>query len=103
MWRFSAAQPSGSWRRLSYRLFWAEAAACVAGLYLSAIGIAPVAEILPGVAFHAWIFVVTFTGAAPVVGGGRSDDPGASATGSGDEHRRPGVPVSSPSVVTAVR
>lgn len=109
MWRFAAAQPPGSWRRLCYRLFWAEAAACVAGLYLSARSVAPVAEILPGIAFHTWIFVVTFTRSAPVTGGGRSDDSGASETGSGSGARAPGaseirVPeTSTPSVVIAVR
>ena len=36
MWRFAAAQPAGTWRRLAYRLFWLEAAACAVGLYLSA-------------------------------------------------------------------
>ena len=60
MWRFAAGQEPGPWRRLAYRLFWVEAAACVAGLYLSARSIAPVAEILPGIAFHIWVFVVTF-------------------------------------------
>ena len=61
MWRFAAGQPPGPWRRLTYALFWAEAAACVVGLYLSAHGVAPVAEILPAAAFHAWIVTVTLT------------------------------------------
>ena len=65
MWRFAAAQPAGAWRRLAYRLFWAEAVACVVGLYLSARGVAPLAEILPAAAFHAWVFVVTFAGPRP--------------------------------------
>ncbi len=60
MWRFAAGQAPGPWRRTAYRLFFVEAAACVAGLYLSARSIAPLAEILPGVAFHAWVFVVAF-------------------------------------------
>ncbi|MEA2826326.1 MAG: hypothetical protein QOG43_765 [Actinomycetota bacterium] len=60
MWRFAAGQQPGPWRRLAYRLFLAEAAACAAGLYLSARSIAPLAEILPGIAFHTWVFVVTF-------------------------------------------
>jgi hypothetical protein len=60
MWRFAAAQPRGPWRRLTYRLFWAEVVACAVGLYLSARSVAPVAEILPGAVFHAWIFAVTF-------------------------------------------
>jgi hypothetical protein len=60
MWRFAAGQPPGDWRRLSYRLFWAEAGACAAGLYLSSLSVAPPAEILPGAVFHAWIVIVTF-------------------------------------------
>ena len=60
MGRFAAGQPQGPWRRLAYRLFWLEAAACGAGLYLSARSIAPLAEILPGAVFHAWVFTVTF-------------------------------------------
>jgi hypothetical protein len=60
MWRFAAAQPPGRWRRTAYRLFWAEAVACVVGLYLSARTIAPLAEILPAAAFHAWVVAVTF-------------------------------------------
>ena len=75
MWRFAAGQPSGSWRRLAYGLFWAEAAACAAGLYLSARSIAPLAEILPGTVFHVWIVVVTFAGcgagSAPMLLAGR--------------------------------
>ncbi|MEA2704733.1 MAG: hypothetical protein QOD63_2678 [Actinomycetota bacterium] len=69
MWRFAAGQPSGPWRRVAYLLFWAEAAACAAGLYLSAQSIAPVAEILPGSVFHVWIVVVTVAAAwAPARG-----------------------------------
>ncbi len=72
MWRFAAAQPSGSWRRLAYVLFWVEAAACAAGLYLSALSIAPLAEILPGTAFHVWIVVVSVgAGAGAGVDAGR--------------------------------
>ncbi len=63
MWRFAAAQPRGPWRRLTYAFFWAEAAACTAGIYLSAMTVAPVAEILPAAAFHAWIVTVTFAAA----------------------------------------
>lgn len=66
MWRFAAAQPAGPWRRFTYRLFWAEAAACAVGLYLSARMVAPVAEILPGAVFHTWVVAVTFAvSAAP--------------------------------------
>lgn len=60
MWRFAAAQPPGRWRRLAYRIFFAEALACAVGLYLSGHGIAPVAEILPAAIFHIWVVVVTF-------------------------------------------
>lgn len=59
MWRFAAAQPAGCWRRLCYGLFWAEALVCAAGLYLSSRGVAPLAEILPGAAFHVWVLAVT--------------------------------------------
>ncbi len=68
MWRFAAGQPAGPWRRTNYALFWAELAACAAGLYLSGVGVAPVAEILPGAVFHAWVVTVTFSaGREPVV------------------------------------
>ena len=66
MWRFAAGQPAGPWRRLSYAFFWSELAGCVAGIYLSAQMVAPLAEILPGAVFHAWVFTVTFS-ARPVV------------------------------------
>ena len=59
MWRFAAAQARGPGRRLAYALFWAEAAACVAGLTLSAAHVAPLAEILPAAVFHAWVLVLT--------------------------------------------
>lgn len=61
MWRFAAAQPRGPWRRLAYSLFWAEALACAVGLWLSARGVAPVAEILPAAVFHAWIVALTLS------------------------------------------
>lgn len=59
MWRFAAGQPTGGWRRLSYGLFWLEAAAVTLGLHLSARMVAPVAEILPAAGFHLWILVLT--------------------------------------------
>jgi hypothetical membrane protein len=91
MWRFAAAQPFGSWRRLAYGLFWVEAAACAVGLYLSARSIAPLAEILPGTVFHLWIVVVS-VGAG--VGAGRRLSNGT-ASDHRDERRRgePGVAV----------
>lgn len=64
MWRFAAAQPVGPWRRAAYVLFWVEAAACAAGLYLSSIGVAALAEVLPAAAFHTWILVLTLRGGA---------------------------------------
>ncbi len=57
MWRFAAGQPTGRWRRLTYGLFWAEAAGCALGL--SGVLPAPVAEIVPGSVFHAWVVLVT--------------------------------------------
>lgn len=60
MWRFAADQPPGSWRRRCYALFWLEAAACAAGITLSQNQVAPLAEILPALAFHSWVAVVTF-------------------------------------------
>lgn len=59
MWRFAASQPPGSWRRVSYGLFFAEAAAGAAGFVLSGRGMAAVAEILPAAVFHVWIGAVT--------------------------------------------
>ena len=62
MWRFAASQPPGPWRRLNYGLFWAELGACAAGVCLSALSVAPLAEILPGAVFHSWVFAVTLAG-----------------------------------------
>jgi hypothetical protein len=88
MWRFAAGQPPGPWRTLAYRLLWAEAGACAAGLYLSARMVAPVAEILPGAVFHAWVVAVTFatvTGApaprSPESFAGSASSPAACADG----------------------
>ncbi len=60
MWRFAADQPPGVWRGRYYGLFWLEAAACAAGITLSRNQVAPLAEILPALAFHVWVAVVTF-------------------------------------------
>ena len=60
MWRFAADQPSGAWRRRCYGLFWLEAAAVATGITLSRNHVAPLAEILPALAFHAWVVTVTF-------------------------------------------
>jgi hypothetical membrane protein len=59
MWRFAADQASGAWRRWCYGLFWLEVAACAAGVSLSRIHVAPVAEILPALVFHAWVATTT--------------------------------------------
>jgi len=55
---FAAGQPAGSWRRLSWALFWLEAGACIAGVVLSESMRAPIAEALPAGAFHLWILAV---------------------------------------------
>jgi hypothetical protein len=60
MWRFAADQPSGAWRRWCYGLFWLEVAACATGIALSRNHVAPLAEILPALAFHAWVAATTF-------------------------------------------
>jgi hypothetical protein len=60
MWRFAADQRPGAWRRRCYGLFWLEAAACGVGITLSQNQVAPLAEILPALAFHAWVGMVTF-------------------------------------------
>lgn len=65
MWRFAADQPPGAWRRWCYALFWLEVAACATGITLSRNQVAPLAEILPALAFHAWVAIVT-------IGPGRS-------------------------------
>src|SRR5687768_5870187 len=41
---FAAGQVAGPWRRVSWALFWLEAAACVAGVVLSQAMRAPIAE-----------------------------------------------------------
>lgn len=101
MWRFAAGQPPGPWRRLSYGLFWVEIAACVTGVYLSALMVAPLAEILPGAVFHAWIIAVTVA-ARPVFGPAlkvavHRPLGGAKTTGLSHPVRRSGVPLRSTS------
>lgn len=59
MWRFAASQPASKWRTQSYGFFWMEVAAVIIGVSLSQSMRAPIAEIVPGAAFHLWIFVVT--------------------------------------------
>ena len=96
MWRFAAAQPAGPWRRLAYALFWAEVAACAAGLYLSSLHVAPIAEVLPAAVFHAWVVTLTLPSPLParqphphgralgwhaVVGEGRSREGGDQLVG----------------------
>lgn len=56
---FAAGQPAGSWRRLSWAMFWLEAAAGVVGVALSRAMRAPIAEAVPAAAFHLWIGAVT--------------------------------------------
>lgn len=59
IWRFAAGQPPGRWRRQSYGLLWLEVVAVLAGVALSRVHLAVVAEVLPAVGFHLWIIVVT--------------------------------------------
>lgn len=59
MWRFAAAQPPGRWRERAFRLMWLEIAVCLAGIGLSRLHRAAVAEALPAGGFHLWIIVVT--------------------------------------------
>jgi hypothetical protein len=78
MWRFAAGQPAGRGRRVGYALLWAEMAACAGGLWLSAVSLATVAEILPAVVFHAWVVTLTVVGRQEtswtgMVGPGRMD------------------------------
>lgn len=84
IWRFAASQPAGPWRRQSYRLTGAEVAACGAGLWLSASGVAPLAEALPAAAFHAWVLTLTFAPAERVTA-----EAGLSPAGAGGVVRRP--------------
>lgn len=75
IWRFAAGQPPGRWRRQSYGLLWLEVGAVIAGVVLSRAHLAVVAEVLPAVAFHLWIIVVTVrwqAGQAHPAGGGDS-------------------------------
>lgn len=72
MWCFAAGQPAGLWRTTASRLAALETVACVAGVALSASGLALLAEVLPAVAFHLWIAVVTAaTTAGPATKRGR--------------------------------
>jgi hypothetical protein len=59
MWRFAAGLRRGSRRSLSYALFWLEVAASVVGIVLSRASRATIAEVVPAVVFHLWVFVVT--------------------------------------------
>lgn len=59
MWRFAAGQTPGPWRRRSYAVMWLSVVATVAGIALSRARLAGIAEVVPAVAFHLWIVVVT--------------------------------------------
>jgi hypothetical protein len=59
MWRFAASQERGTWRNLSYVMFWLEVVACIVGVMLSQSMRAPIAEIVPGAGYHLWIIIVT--------------------------------------------
>lgn len=59
LWRYAVGQSPGPWRHRACALFAVQAAATVVGVVLSRAGIAPLAEIVPAVAFHAWVIAVT--------------------------------------------
>ncbi len=61
MWRFAANQPAGELRRTSYALLWLELVLFGIGTYLFSIYrmAAPLAQILPAIAYHAWIITLT--------------------------------------------
>ena len=71
MWTFAASQPPGRWRRSAWILFAVEVAAGAAGVLLSRLAVAPLAEILPAAGFHLWIIVVTLTSPAAAWSDGR--------------------------------
>ena len=85
MWRFAAAQPPGRWRKVAYALFWIEAGACAAGFTLSTFHVAAIAEILPAVAFHAWVVTLTLAPASPFPRRRREPPNGETAMKSGGE------------------
>jgi hypothetical membrane protein len=57
MWQFAKSQPMGKFRRWCYRLFYLEVASFIIGIGLFTLtrGVAPLGEMLPALAFHAWI------------------------------------------------
>lgn len=59
LWRYAAGRSPGRWRRRAWALFAAQAGATAVGIALSRAGIAPLAEIVPALAFHAWVIAVT--------------------------------------------
>jgi len=100
MWRFAAGIPSESRhsvrarsrhsvrarsrRRIeSYGLCWLEVAACTGGVALSASMRAPVAEIVPALAFHVWVAVVTVWSTTPVSGPDGGKDTAGAVDGAG--------------------
>ncbi|MDQ6837242.1 MAG: DUF998 domain-containing protein [Actinomycetota bacterium] len=75
MWRFAAGIPPGSPRRHrveAYGLCWVELGACLVGVGLSASMRAPLAEIVPALAFHLWVVVITIWSTTAPPGPGRS-------------------------------
>lgn len=68
-WCYARARSSGPGRRRAHVLFAVQAAATGAGIVLSRQGVAALAEIVPAVAFHAWVLAVALeprTEASPV-------------------------------------
>ncbi len=59
MWRFAAAQPPGPWRKKSYAMMWVSVVSTVVGVALSGARRAGIAEVVPAIAFHLWIVLVT--------------------------------------------
>lgn len=66
-WRYAVGQPTGPWRRRAHALFGLQAAATTIGIVLSQRGVAALAEIVPALAFHAWVLAVALDP--------RADDP----------------------------
>jgi hypothetical membrane protein len=56
---FALSQRPRSWRQTAFGLFVAQATGTMTGVVLSRMGVAALAEIIPALAFHAWVIVVT--------------------------------------------
>lgn len=56
---FALRQAPGTWRRVALALFALQVVASLVGVWLSARGVAPLAEILPAATFHLWVAALT--------------------------------------------